>query len=49
MTAAQKQERLQDKRDYLRALHERRDITASRIAEVSQAIADLENTNVEPD
>jgi len=50
MTKSQKQERLQDKRDYLQALHERRDITANRIAEVSQAIADLEATNVsDPD
>jgi len=47
MTQEQKQERLKDKRDYLAALHERRDNVSSRIAEVAQAIADLEAINVE--
>jgi len=46
MTQSQKNQRLADKRDYLATLQERRDINNSRIAEVTQAIADLEATNV---
>lgn len=49
MTQAQKQERMQDKRDYLTALHERRDNNNARILEVQQAMTALEAEEVTPE
>lgn len=47
MTQEQKNERLADKKDYLTALYDRREVNSARILEVEEAIRELVEAPVE--